>query len=88
MTNYKTTYANWQNDPAAFWADAATGIDWIKPPKKVLDNTNAPLTTWFPDGVCNTCYNAIDRHVEAGRGAQTAIIHDSPATGSKTEITY
>lgn len=88
MADYKTTYANWQDDPTGFWGEAATGIDWIKTPETVLDDTNAPLTTWFSDGVCNTCYNAIDRHVEAGRGAQTAIIHDSPATGSSTKITY
>lgn len=88
MADYKSTYATWQNDPAGFWNKAAEDIDWFTAPKTVLDETNAPLTTWFPDGVCNTCHNAVDRHVEAGRGAQVAIIHDSPATGSKTEITF
>jgi propionyl-CoA synthetase len=88
MAGYANTYAKWQNDPKEFWGKAAEGIDWIKAPTTVLDETNAPLTTWFPDAECNTCYNAIDRHVEAGRGQQVAIIHDSPATNNKTEITY
>ena len=88
MAGYTETYTNWQNDPTGFWADAAQGIDWIKSPDVVLDTMNPPLTTWFPDALCNTCYNAVDRHVEGGRGAQTAIIHDSPVTGSVTKITY
>ncbi|MGB7242997.1 MAG: propionyl-CoA synthetase [Sulfitobacter sp.] len=88
MAGYRRVYSNWQDDPLAFWADAATGVDWIKSPDVVLDSTDAPMTTWFPDAVCNTCYNAVDRHVNAGRGAQTAIIHDSPATGSQTKLTY
>ncbi|MGC1495760.1 MAG: AMP-binding protein, partial [Sulfitobacter sp.] len=88
MAGYTKTYASWQNDPTGFWANAATGIDWIKEPEIVLDTQNPPLTTWFPDGVCNTCYNAVDRHVDAGRGAQIAIIHDSPVTNSTTKITY
>lgn len=88
MANYKETYASWQNSPMDFWANAAEAIDWIKAPQTVLDDTNAPLTTWFPDGICNTCYNAVDRHVKAGRGAQTAIIHDSPVTNSVTKISY
>ena len=88
MAGYNDIYANWQTDPETFWGDAAKGIDWIKAPSVVLDDANAPLTTWFPDGVCNTCYNAVDRHVEAGRGDETAIIHDSPVTSSQTKITY
>ncbi|MBU2994404.1 propionyl-CoA synthetase [Octadecabacter sp. 1_MG-2023] len=88
MAGYTDVYANWQADPSGFWADAATGIDWIKSPEIVLDEANPPLTTWFPDALCNTCYNAVDRHVEAGRGAQAAIIHDSPVTNSTTTITY
>ncbi|MGB3244100.1 MAG: propionyl-CoA synthetase [Sulfitobacter sp.] len=88
MANYVNTYANWQNDPEGFWAEAATGIDWIESPNTILNEDNASSTTWFADGVCNTCYNAVDRHVEAGRGDQVAIIHDSPVTGSQTKITY
>ncbi|MBB5721671.1 propionyl-CoA synthetase [Loktanella ponticola] len=88
MTTYAKTFAGWQNNPEAFWAEAATAIDWVKKPSVVMDNSNAPMTTWFPDGVCNTCYNAVDRHVEAGRGDQVAIIHDSPVTDSVTKITF
>ncbi|MEP2921633.1 propionyl-CoA synthetase [Sulfitobacter sp.] len=88
MVGYKDTYAKWRDDPTEFWAQAALEIDWIKAPQLVLDDTNPPLTTWFPDAICNTCYNAVDRHVEAGKGAQTAIIHDSPVTGKTTKITY
>lgn len=87
MTNYADTYANWQNDPEGFWAEAATGIDWIKTPGVILDAAHAPLMTWFADGVCNTCYNAGDHPGKAGRDAQVAVIHDSPVTDSKTEIT-
>ncbi|MEP3441144.1 MAG: propionyl-CoA synthetase [Sulfitobacter sp.] len=88
MVGYKDTYAKWRDDPTEFWAQAALEIDWIRAPQLVLDDTNPPLTTWFPDAICNTCYNAVDRHVEAGKGAQTAIIHDSPVTGKTTKITY
>jgi len=85
---YKEVYASWQADPEAFWMEAAQAITWSKQPTKALDDTNAPLYTWFADGEMNSCYNAIDRHVEAGRGDQVAIIHDSPITHSKHEITY
>lgn len=88
MVDYNDTYAHWQDNPERFWANAAESIDWVTSPKTVLDQTNAPLTTWFSDGVCNTCYNAVDRHVDAGQGAQTAIIHDSPVTGTQSKITY
>jgi propionyl-CoA synthetase len=63
-------------------------VDWTKAPQQVLDDSAAPFYQWFADAEGNTCYNAIDRHVDAGRGAQPAIIHDSPVTGSKTVITY
>jgi len=67
---------------------AAQGIDWIKPPSKALFDDRAPLYEWFADGVLNACWNAVDRHVEAGRGDQLAIIHDSPITHSYRGITY
>ena len=67
---------------------AATAIDWYKAPTKALDDTNAPLYEWYTDGMVNTCYNAVDRHVLAGNGAQTAIIYDSPITGIKANTTY
>ena len=85
---YSEIYTSWQQDPEAFWMQAATAIDWYKAPTKALDDTNAPLYEWYTDGLVNTCYNAVDRHVLAGNGAQTAIIYDSPITGIKATTTY
>ncbi|MGD8766532.1 MAG: propionyl-CoA synthetase [Methyloceanibacter sp.] len=85
---YKATYEAWATDPRAFWAQAAEALDWITPPQTVLDDRGAPIFAWYPDGVMNTCWNAIDRHVAAGRGAQAAIIYDSPVTGTNRRITY
>ncbi|MGB0661065.1 MAG: propionate-CoA ligase PrpE [Mangrovicoccus sp.] len=85
---YQETYKAWQDDPETYWMTAAEGVDWFKKPSKALFDEKAPLYEWFSDGQCNTCYNAVDRHVEAGRGDQVAIIHDSPITHSKHEITY
>ncbi len=75
-------------DRDAFWTEVAQDIDWHKPFSVVCDESEAPSTYWFPDGELNTCTNALDRHVEAGRGDQVAIIHDSPVTQSVTKITY
>jgi len=85
---YKDVYAAWQSDPEAFWMDAAKSIDWDKPPSKALFDQNAPLYEWFADGMVNTCWNAVDRHVDAGRGDQVAIIYDSPVTNTVDKITY
>ena len=85
---YKEVYDSWKADPDAFWMEAAAAIDWDQMPSKALFDDNAPLYEWFSDGTVNTCWNAVDRHVDAGRGDQTAIIHDSPITHSKHEITY
>ena len=85
---YSEIYTSWQQDPEAFWMQAATAIDWYKAPTKALDDTNAPLYEWYTDSMVNTCYNAVDRHVLAGNGAQTAIIYDSPITGVKATTTY
>ena len=85
---YSEIYTSWQQDPEAFWMQAATAIDWYKAPTKALDDTNAPLYEWYTDGMVNTCYNAVDRHVLAGNGGQTAIIYDSPITGVKATTTY
>ena len=75
-------------DPNKFWMEQAQAIDWVTPPSKALFDDHAPLYEWFKDGLVNTCWNAVDRHVEAGRGEQTAIIHDSPITHTKREISY
>ncbi len=75
-------------DPDGFWMEQAQAIDWITPPSKALFDQNAPLYEWFSDGVVNTCWNALDRHVEAGRGDQVAVIHDSPVTDTVKKLTY
>ncbi|KAL8618900.1 hypothetical protein ACOMHN_020319 [Nucella lapillus] len=74
--------------PDDFWAEAAEKIVWTKKWDKILDNSNPPFTKWFVGGELNTCYNAVDRHVEAGLGDRTAIIHDSPVTQSVTSLSY
>ncbi len=85
---YADVYKAWQNDPEGYWMDQAQAIDWVTPPTKALDESTAPLYRWFTDAQVNTCYNAVDRHVENGRGDQAAIIYDSPITDSKSTITY
>src|SRR5207247_2184568 len=68
--------------------EAAQDIDWIEPPKQVFDPHAGVYGRWFTGGVCNTCWNAVDRHVLSGRGEQAAIIYDSPLAGQKRTITY
>ena len=75
-------------DPAAFWAEAAEDIHWYRRWDRVLDDSNPPFYRWFPGGIVNTCYNAVDRHVESGRADQLALVHDSPVTGATTTLTY
>ena len=75
-------------DPAGFWGEAAALIDWVTPPESVLDDSAAPLYRWYVGGQLNTCANALDRHVAAGRGDRTALIHDSAYTGEVTRLTY
>jgi len=85
---YREVYEAWRADPDGFWMREAEAIDWERKPSKALFDGNAPLYEWFSDGMVNTCWNAVDRHVEAGRGGQVAIIHDSPVTGTVHKITY
>ncbi len=85
--SYRDTYAAWQADPEGFWMDAARKIDWDRPPSRAFFD-QGPAGEWFADGMLNACWNAVDRHVEAGRGDQLAIIHDSPITRSYRGITY
>ena len=85
---YDDIYARWKNDPDGFWMEAAEAIDWVEKPSKALFDDDAPLYEWFSDGKVNACWNAVDRHVEAGRGEQIAIIYDSPITHSKRWISY
>ncbi len=85
---YDETYGAWLREPEAFWAEAAQDIHWIKTWDRVLDDDKPPFYRWFPGAQTNTCYNAVDRHVEAGRGEQAAIIYDSPITESGRIISY
>src|SRR5271169_6100985 len=87
-SRYHEVYARWQRDPQAFWGEAAADIDWFEMPKTVFDPDAGIYGRWFPDGVCNTCFNAVDRHVDSGRGEQAAVIYDSPVTTEKRVITY
>ena len=87
-SRYDSTYAAWRRDPEAFWGAAARGIDWDRPPSRSFDAGQGVYGRWFPDSLLNTCHNAVDRHVEAGRGAQAAIIWDSPMTGRVESLTY
>jgi propionyl-CoA synthetase len=75
-------------DPEGFWGEAAGGIDWISQPRRVLDDSRPPFYRWFQGGQLNTCFNALDRHVIAGRGDQPALHYDSPVTGSSRTLTY
>jgi len=75
-------------DPVGFWAEVADCVTWYRKWDKVLDDTNPPFYRWFVGGELNTCYNALDRHVENGCGDQVAIIYDSPVTGVVKNITY
>jgi propionyl-CoA synthetase len=85
---YNEVYGAWRADPEGFWLEAAQAIDWDTPPTRALDDSNAPLYEWFADAAGNTCYNAVDRHVEAGHGDRTAIIYDSPVTDTVRHISY
>nr|MDQ3579406.1 AMP-binding protein [Actinomycetota bacterium] len=88
MGAYVESYERSLNDPEGFWLDAARAVDWTKPPTRALDSSAAPLYRWFPDGELNTCHNALDRHVAAGRGDQTALIYDSPITQTQATFSY
>ena len=82
MSNaYEDAYRWSLQDPEGFWADAAKDVDWIRPWDKVLDDADKPFYRWFVGAECNTCYNAVDRHIVSGRGDQVALIYDSPVTG-------
>lgn len=88
MGAYEEVFKKSIEQPEEFWAEAAEGIDWYKKWNTVLDRSNPPMYRWFVGGELNTCYNAVDRHVEGGRGDQVAIIHDSPVTSTVRKMTY
>ena len=86
--SYSEVYESWKANPEQFWMEAAKAISWDSAPTKALTDKGDGLYEWFADAKVNTCYNAVDRHVEQGRGEQTAIIYDSPITQTKREISY
>jgi propionyl-CoA synthetase len=88
MGKFDEVFQRSVDNPEKFWAEAAKDITWYKEPEKVLDDSNPPFYKWFAGGKMNTCYNAVDRHVENGRADQTAIIYDSPVTNTIKKITY
>ena len=88
MSSYQQAYDQSLSDPAGFWGEAAKLVKWDKAPKVILDDSNVPLYRWFSDGMLNTCYNALDRHVIDGRADQPAVIHESAITGKSAILTY
>lgn len=88
MAGYRALFDASIADPEGFWADAARAVTWTLEPKQILDDSNPPFYRWYADGEMNTCANALDRHVDDGRGEQPALIYDSPVTGAKKIYTY
>ena len=87
-TRYYDTYASWKADPEAFWAEAAKEIDWFTPPTRIFNPDAGVYGRWFEGATCNTCYNCVDRHVEAGHGDRKALFYDSPVTGQRRSYTF
>ena len=88
MGRFDEIYRRSLDDPETFWAEAAAAIDWDEPWQRVLDDSRAPFYRWFTGGRLNSCHNALDRHVEAGRADQLALVYDSPVTGTTASFTY
>jgi propionyl-CoA synthetase len=87
-SRYQEVYARASRDPEGFWGDAAADIDWFEPPTKIFDPEAGVYGRWFVGASCNTCFNALDRHVMRGRGGQAALIYDSPMAGANITFTY
>ena len=88
MSRYADVYKAWMDNPEDFWMEAAQGIDWVRAPQKAFNPDDGVYGRWFDGGLCNTSYNCLDRHVEAGMGDVAALIYDSPITGSKRVYSY
>ena len=87
-STYDTVYGRWLSDPEGFWAEAAEAVHWFKKWDRVLDASHPPFYRWFSGGSLNSCYNALDWHVENGRADQPALLYDSPVTDSMKVFTY
>ena len=88
MADYRTEHARSIEDPEGYWGEQAQLVDWIKNPRRVLDDDHPPFYRWFPDATLNTCYNALDRHVVHGHGDRTALIYDSALADTRASFTY
>jgi propionyl-CoA synthetase len=88
MSGYEDAYRRWQENPQGFWRAASQMIHWSRGPEAILDPSQKPSPAWFPGGEPNTCFNAVDRHVQDGRSEQTALIYDSPVTGIVRRYSY
>ena len=85
---YKDIYQKSIQNREEFWKNISENIFWYKKPTKILNSENPPFYKWYEDGVTNTCYNALDFHIDQGKGDKTALIYDSPITGNKSKFTY
>lgn len=85
---YANQYVNSLNNPSSYWLEKSQAIDWYKPPTLGLTNTSSTQYSWFEDGLINSCYLAVDYHVEQGMGDTVAFYYDSPVTGVKQQLTY
>jgi propionyl-CoA synthetase len=88
MGGYEDAYGSWRQDPEGFWRAASSAIEWDRVPDAIIDRSQKPSPAWFPGGRLNTCFNAVDRHVRDGRSGQTALIYDSPVTGTVRSYSY
>ena len=86
--NFTDIYSNSIKKPEEFWKKVSEDIFWFKKPTKILNSSNPPFYKWYEDGVTNTCYNALDIHIDNGRADKNALIYDSPITGNKNKFTY
>ena len=87
-SSFKHIYDQSINKPEEFWQNVSEDIFWFKKPTQILNKDKPPFYKWFCDGVTNTCYNALDIHIDQGRGERIALIYDSPITGNKKKFTY
>jgi propionyl-CoA synthetase len=88
MSGQDEVYERWRTDPEGFWEEAGRSVHWFRKWDAVLDSSRAPFYRWFPGALTNSCYNALDWHVEQGRAEQAALIYDSPVTGALRVYTY
>ncbi|OYO16116.1 propionyl-CoA synthetase [Enemella evansiae] len=88
MGNYADQYRRSMTDPAGYWGEQARRVDWIRPPREVLDRDATPIPRWYPDATLNTCFNALDRHVITGRADEPALIFHSAITGDRRSYSY